>query len=460
MTEEEMIILRNLQHNEDFTRKVIPFLKEEYFTDDVGKNYFKTIEEFFGKYNSLPTKEAVEIEFSNIKATEQTYKGLLETSENVEQLKDKKDNITWLVKTAEDFCKNRSLYLALMEAVSIADGQNNLLTTTSIPDILSKALAVSFDSAICHDYLDDMEERYKIYTTAIAKVPFRLDTFNKMTNGGAERKTLNVVAAPTGEGKSILLCQMAADYMRTGQNVLYITLELAEWKIGQRIDANLMNISLDDISTIPPAIWDQKSAQVRSMCVGKLKIREYGNGTASAANFRFLLQEIKQKNNFVPDVIIIDYIGICASSRVKDRGNTYAYGKSVAEELRSLMVENNVVGWSAVQVNRSGYNNSEIDITNTAESMGGPNTFDFMVVLIASEELDQLGQVMIKQLKNRYNDKRKDSCVVMGLDRAKMKFFDLNNTQIQQSQQQTSPVPTVQKKQTNQQPNKFKGVKV
>ena len=424
----EKVILRNLQYNEDFARKVLPFIKEEYFLQQDDRLYFARLEKYFNEYNALPTKEAMVIDIQDLKTSQDIVTSSIKMAEDFSADKGSPVNTNWLMDQAEEFCRGKALYLALMESIAIADGNNSSLQKTAIPDILSKALAVSFDSDIGHDYLKDTDKRYEFYTTKANKIKFHIDSFNIITNGGAERKTLNAVAAGTNAGKTIMLCDLAANYMREGYNVLYITLEMADMKIAQRIDANLMNIDINDIDKMPKILWDEKVEQVRAKCKGKLVFKEYPTSGANASHFRYLIRELKQKQNFIPDVIMIDYINICASVRYKNAAESYGYMKGVTEELRGLMVETNAVGWTGVQFNRAGINNSDADMTNTGESMGIVHTLDFLVALIVTEDLIKNGQVMIKQLKSRYGDKDKTPKFMVGIDRPKMRFYELTNS--------------------------------
>lgn len=391
--------------------------------------YFEEIEKYFEKYNALPTKDALDIQFDSMKTLAQDeFDSLLKATEEFEKDKASPVNQTWLLEKTEQFCQDQSLLLALQEAVSISKGENKNLSTTAIPDILSKALAVSFDTNLGHDYFADHKERFLSYSLKVDKIPFHLDTFNKATSGGAERGTVNCVAAGTGVGKSHFLTDLAANYVMNGYNVLYITMELSEKKIGQRIDANLMNLPMLDVTTQAETAWDSNIAKLRAKTVGTFKVKQYANGTAHIGHFKHLLREYKQKYSFVPDIIMVDYLNICASSRIKDRSNMYTYVKSISEELRALAVEANVVLWTATQLNRDGIDNTDADIKNISESMGGPHTFDFLFALLAPEQLLALGQVCVKQLKTRYADLGQQVKFHIGIDRAKMRFYDLQNS--------------------------------
>ena len=425
--EVEKIILRNLNYNEDFARKVMPFIKEEYFLQDDERLYFSRLEKHFVEYNALPTKEAIILDIQDLKLHADTVNSAVKMAEVFAEEQGTPVTTNWLMDEAEKFCKEKAVYLALMEAVQIQGGTSKL-GVSAIPDILMKACSVCFDSDVGHDYLNGFDKRHEFYTTKANKIKFHLDSFNKITHGGAERKTLNCIAAGTNAGKSIFLCDLAANYMKEGYNVLYITLEMADMKIAQRIDANLMNVDINDIEKIPKLLWDEKAQAVRAKCKGKLYFKEYPTSGANASHFRFLIRELKQKQNFIPDVIMIDYINICASVRYKNAAESYGYMKGVTEELRGLMVETNAIGWTGVQFNRAGINNSDADMTNTGESMGIVHTLDFLVALIVSEDLIKNGQVMIKQLKSRYGDVNNISKFLIGIDRPTMRFFELNNS--------------------------------
>lgn len=468
----ETLILQNLHFNEEYTRTVIPFLKEEYFTDSTTKNFFSLVSEYFGKYNALPTKEVMDIEIANKAKSESVYKEMNALEDMLVESFSETNSVTsqkWLIDETEKFCKDRALFLALAEAAAIAGGQSDSLSTTAIPDILNSALGVSFDVNIGHDYVQDMDIRFEFYKNKIERIPFRLQTLNKITNGGFARKTLNCFAAGTGVGKSMLLCDLAASYVLDGKKVLYITMEMEEKLIGKRIDANLMNIDIGEIDDMPDAVYENKKELIRKKCLGVLKIKEYPTGSAHVGHFKVLLKELKQKSKFIPDVIIVDYMNICASARVKNRSDMYTYVKSIAEELRGFFFENNVIGLTATQLNRSGNNSSDVNIKNVSESMGGPATMDFLGAIISTEDLANMGHVLIKQLKNRYSDVFANNTIALGVDRAKMRFFDLTN-QPQNLGQQAMPTASSQKQHVPQvppktakpsQPNQIKkGVKV
>jgi len=447
----EKVILRNLQYNADFARKVLPYINENYFSTTTEQTYFSRLVEYFDKYNALPSKDALDIDIQSLQISQDVFDGLAEQIKFSHDTKDTPTNQDWLLAVTEKFCKDRALFLALTECVNIAEGkgQDKSLSTTAIPDILTKALGVTFDTNVGHDYLLDTDARFEYNNRKTSKIPFPYDIFNTITGGGAELKTVNVIGASTGVGKSMMMCDLAAHYIRTGYNVLYITLEMSEFKISQRIDANLMNVPLADAISMPRPLWDQKVEQIRAKCTGRLKVKEFPTGAAHVGHFRATLKELAQKNGFAPTIIFVDYMNICASAKFKDRSNSYGYVKSIAEELRGFAVEQNIMLWTATQLNRDGINNSDADLKNISESMGGPHTFDFLFAIITNEELAQLNQVLVKQLKSRYGDINHNSKFNLGIDRPKMKFYDLQNT----SPQRTTVAPTQNSKPTNQQGN-------
>ena len=426
MTDIEKLILHNLLKNETYARKVTPFLKREYFHDRSIRFVFETIHEFIQKYNNLPTKEALYIILDKNKTvTQDELKRISNIVEDISTSKESCD-IEWLVNETESFCKEKAVYNAIMESIQIIDGKTQQ-SHGSIPDILSKALAVSFDVHIGHDYIEDYEQRYEFYHTVEKKIPFDLDYFNQITNGGTPAKTLNIVMAGTGVGKSLFLCHHAANCLKQNSNVLYITCEMAEEKIAERIDANLLDITLDNLKELPKTIYEKRIQNLSAGVKGKLIIKEYPTATANVNHFRFLLDELWLKRKFKPDVIFIDYLNICASARLKNGNNinSYTYIKSIAEELRGLAVEYNVPIFSATQTTRSGYSNSDVGLEDTSESFGLPATADFMFALISTEELAEMNQIMVKQLKNRYNDTAVNRKFILGINRAKMKVFDI-----------------------------------
>ena len=424
MEKVETTILRNLLFNNDYCRKVLPFLKEEYFENLHEKVVFQEICNFINSYDDLATKEVLLIETENrTDITEDTYKTICEY---VSSLDDTHVEQNWLVDTTEKWCRDRAIYLALMESIKIADGQDEKKSRDSIPSILQQALSVSFDNHIGHDYLNDYEQRYEIYHTKEEKTPFDLEYFNKITKGGLPNKTLNIALAGTGVGKSLFMCHMASSVLLQGRNVLYITMEMAEEKIAERIDANLLNVNIQDIAELPKSTFENKVTKLAAKTQGSLIIKEYPTASAHSGHFRALLNELALKKSFRPDIIFIDYLNICASSRYRQGGsiNSYSYIKSIAEELRGLAVEAKVPIVSATQTTRSGYGSSDVDLTDTSESFGLPATADLMFALISTEELEQLGQIMVKQLKNRYNDLNVNKRFIVGIDRAKMRLYD------------------------------------
>jgi len=428
MEKVETTILRNLLFNNDYCRKVLPFLKEEYFENLHEKVVFQEICNFINSYDDLATKEVLLIETENrTDITEETYKTICEY---VSSLDDSHVEQNWLVDTTEKWCRDRAIYLALMESIKIADGQDEKKSRDAIPTILQQALGVSFDNHIGHDYLNDYEERYEIYHTKEDKTPFDLEYFNKITKGGLPNKTLNIALAGTGVGKSLFMCHMASSVLLQGRNVLYITMEMAEEKIAERIDANLLNVNIKDIAELPKSTFENKVNKLAAKTQGSLIIKEYPTASAHSGHFRALLNELALKKSFRPDIIFIDYLNICASSRYRQGGsiNSYSYIKSIAEELRGLAVEAEVPIVSATQTTRSGYGSSDVDLTDTSESFGLPATADLMFALISTEELEQLGQIMVKQLKNRYNDLSVNKRFVVGIDRAKMRLYDCEQT--------------------------------
>jgi len=465
----EIVILENLLYNDDYTRKVLPFLKAEYFTDGNEKTVFTAISEFVGKYSALPSKEAVGIVIKESKIlTEEQFK---KCREIVEALSDEKQNQQWITDETEKFCKDKSLYNAVLESIHIIEGKSKNKTPAALPDILSKALAVSFDTHVGHDYIEDADSRFEFYHKKESRLPFDLEYFNTITNGGVPQKTLNVILAGTGVGKSLFMCHHAANCLSLGKNVLYITCEMAEERIAERIDANLMDTTLDDLKALPKDMYEKKMERIREKTQGKLIIKEYPTASANVNHFRILLEELKLKKRFKPDVIFIDYLNICASARIKMNASvgSYSYIKSIAEELRGLAVEVGVPIFSATQTNRTGFTNTDVGLEDTSESFGLPATADFMFALITTEEMDKLGQVLVKQLKNRYNDTANNKRFVVGINRAKMKLFDVEES-AQTDIVNTTPPPQKQqfkafgdkKKFANkdQVDSKFKGWKV
>ena len=420
----ETTILRSLAHNEEYSRKVLPFIRSEYFTDYTEKVVFEEICKFIFKYNKLPTQEVLRVEVdSRSDLNETSYKDVTNYVNNLEKTV---LDFTWLSDITEKWCRDKAIYLALMESISIVDGNDDKKTKDAIPSILSDALAVSFDTNVGHDYLQDYQERYDFYHQTEEKIPFDLEFFNKITKGGLPNKTLNIALAGTGVGKSLFMCHMAASCLLQGKNVLYITCEMAEEKIAERIDANLLNVNIQEIQNMPKSMFENKVTNLSKKTQGTLIIKEYPTATAHSGHFKSLLNELALKKSFRPDIIFIDYLNICASSRYRGNlsVNSYSYIKAIAEELRGLAVETNVPIVSATQTTRSGYGSSDVELTDTSESFGLPATADLMFALISTEELESLGQIMVKQLKNRYNDPTMNKRFVVGIDRAKMRLYD------------------------------------
>ena len=420
----ERTTLSNLVANEDYCRKVLPFIKSAYFTVKEERIIFDEINSFVDKYRKIPTKISLEIEVEQRKdLTENEHSKIVEI---IQTLDSTDVDMDWLLDTTEKFCKDKAIYNAIVDGISIIDGKDKDRTPDSIPSILTDALAVSFDNAVGHDYLQDSDSRFDFYHRVEERVPFDLEFFNKITKGGLPTKTLNIALAGTGVGKSLFMCHMAASSLSQGKNVLYITLEMAEERIAERIDANLMNVSMEDLHDLPKKMFDDKIAKIIKKTSGKLIVKEYPTASAHSAHFRGLIKELAIKKSFKPDIIFIDYLNICASSRFKgaQNVNSYSYIKSVAEELRGLAVECNVPIMSATQTTRGGFTSSDIGLEDTSESFGLPATADFMFALISNEELEALNQIVVKQLKNRYNDPTTNKRFVLGIDRSKMKLFD------------------------------------
>ena len=421
----EQKILTNLIYDEQYCRKVIPFIKREYFADRKEAIVASEIVKFFTTYNKPITKEILSIEIGNRKDIND--KELAEVNGYVDSLTHDAVNEEWMLQNTEKFCKDRAVYNAILNSISIIDGRDKVHTQDSIPSILSDALAVSFDSHVGHDYLDNSAERFDFYHRVEEKVAFDLDMFNKITKGGLSKKTLNIALAGTGVGKSLFMCHVAAGCLVQNKNVLYITMEMAEERIAERIDANLLNLTMDELKVVDKDIFDNRLEKIRKKTQGKLIVKEYPTASAHAGHFRALLEELKLKREFKPDIIMIDYLNICSSQRMKQGGsvNSYTYIKAIAEELRGLAVEYNVPIVSATQTTRSGYTNSDPGLEDTSESFGLPATADFMFALVSNEELEGLNQIIVKQLKNRYNDPGYYKRFVIGIDRAKMKLYDV-----------------------------------
>jgi archaellum biogenesis ATPase FlaH len=426
----ENAIFGNLVYNEEYARKCIPFLKEEYFAPQDQKALFRLIKGYVDKYNAFPTKEVMAIDLANTEGiSEDTFKNCKELINGLTH--EKSTKIDWLLDQTEKFCQDKAIYNAIMASIGILDDSTGKTSKGAIPQILSDALAVSFDTHIGHDFLEDSDSRYDFYHAKEVRIPFDLDYFNKITQGGIPRKTLNIALAGTGVGKSLFMCHCAAANLIKGFNVLYITLEMAEERIAERIDANLLDVTLDDLKLLPKEIYAKKIERIKGKTNHKLVIKEYPTACAGSANFRHLLNELKIKKNFIPDVIYIDYLNICMSSRIKHGANVNSYTliKAIAEELRGLAVEFNVPIVSATQTTRSGYSSSDVGLEDTSESFGLPATADFMFALIKqSEEMADLNQIMVKQLKNRYGDPNLNSRFVVGVDRGKMRLYDVEQS--------------------------------
>ena len=421
-------ILSNLLNNEEYCRRVIPYIKREFF-DGSHRTVFDLITQFVGKHNKLPTTSVLELELRKSSAHEDI---LNESAILIAEISKKIDIDTgYLIKESEKWCRDRAVYNAIMDSIQIIDGKSKDKTEGAIPEILSDALGVSFDQAIGHDYIDNSDQRFDFYNTKEDRIPFDLDYFNKITKGGLPNKTLNIALAGTGVGKSLFMCHCAASALQQGKNVLYITMEMAEERIAERIDANLMDLPIEQLQRISKNAFDSKIQKIATASIGKLIVKEYPTGAAHTGHFRALLNELKMKKNFIPDMIYIDYLNICASSRMKGLGgsiNSYSYIKAIAEELRGLAVEFNVPIVSATQTTRSGYSNTDVGLEDTSESFGLPATADLMFALISTEELEELGQLLVKQLKNRYNDPTKYKRFVVGIDRSRMKLYDVEES--------------------------------
>lgn len=426
----ELVILKNLIYNEEYLRKVLPFLKPEYFSNKIEKTIFNEIIDFTGKYNNSPTPESLKIAVGELNITQDEVDNLATYINGIESNKKDSTKLEWLIDKTEEFCQEKSIYNAVLNSISILDGADKTNDKGAIPKILSDALSVSFDNSVGHDYLEDAASRYEYYHRQESKIPFDLDYFNKITKGGLSTKTLNVILAGTGVGKSLFMCHVAAACMAQGKNVLYITMEMAEERIAERIDANLLNVTMDELMDLSEESYIKKVKRVHSKTVGKLLIKEYPTASASATHFRTLLNELNLKRNFIPDIIFVDYLNICCSSRLKvgSNINSYTYVKAIAEELRGLAVEYDLPLVTATQTTRSGFNSSDPGMEDVSESFGLPATADMMFALISSEELEQLNQIMVKQLKNRYSDLTHHKRFTIGIDRAKMKLYDIEQS--------------------------------
>ena len=423
----EQTILKNLIYNEEYSRKVLPFIRPDYFSDNIEKTVFKEVFDFTNHYKNPPTHEALVINFTEKKdVSDEVVKGAIELLNELNQAKEEPTETPWLVDQTEKFCQDKAIYNAIMESVGILDNKSHKKSKGEIPQLLSDALGVSFDNTVGHDYINDSDARYEAYHKVESRIRFDLDLFNKITKGGLPIKTLNIALAGTGVGKSLFMCHVASGCLSQGHNVLYITMEMAEEKIAERIDANLLNIDLNELHTLSKEDYERKFSALKSKTHGKLIIKEYPTASASVLHFRALLNDLAIKKNFKPDIIFIDYLNICCSARIKPGANvnSYSYIKSIAEELRGLAVENALPIVSATQTTRSGFSSSDPGLEDTSESFGLPATADFMFALVSNEELEALGQILVKQLKNRYGDPNDYKRFVLGIDRAKMRLYD------------------------------------
>ena len=427
----ETLILKNLIHNDEYARKVLPFLNKDYFEEHTDKLLYEHVDTFITKYNNLPTKEALVIELENSSLNDTEFDNVTELLTHVDgQNTDEKPDIQWLLETTERFCQDKAIYNAVVKSIKILDEPDKTNDDKGvIPELLTDALSVSFDPHIGHDYFLDSDDRYLFYHRVEKKIPFDLEFFNKITQGGLSTKTLNVALAGTGVGKSLFMCHQASSCLSQGHDVLYITLEMSEERIAERIDANLLNIGLNDLVSLPKTMYEKKIDELKKTIKGRLIIKEYPTAAAGSNHFRTLLNELNLKRNFTPDIIFIDYLNICSSSRIRTGQyvNSYSYIKAIAEELRGLAVEYDVPIMSATQTNRQGFQNTDIGLEDTSESFGLPATADFMFAIISNENLDEAGQILIKQLKNRYSDLTTNKKFLVGIDRAKMKLIDLGD---------------------------------
>ena len=431
MSRLEQTILKNLIYNEEYTRKVLPFIRSEYFSNVNERNVFKEVFSFINEYKTLPTNEALIINFTESKEHSETQvREAIQLLQELNKSKNEPSEIQWLTTQTEKFCQDKAIYNAIMESVSILDDKTGAKTKGEIPKLLSDALGVSFDSHIGHDYINDYDSRYDFYHKTEKQIQFDLDLFNKITKGGLPIKTLNIALAGTGVGKSLFMCHVAASCISQGHNVLYITMEMAEERIAERIDANLLNVDLNSLKTMTKDEYTKKFNALTNKVHGKLIIKEYPTASASVLHFRTLLQDLALKKNFKPDIIFVDYLNICSSARIKHGANvnSYSYIKAIAEELRGLAVEYSVPIVSATQTTRSGFTNTDPGLEDTSESFGLPATADFMFALVTSEELEQLNQIVVKQLKNRYGDPNLHKRFVIGIDRSKMKLYDVEDS--------------------------------
>jgi len=439
----EQTILRNLLTNDDYARKVAAFLQPEYF-EGVYKGLFKEFTLFIAKYNKLPSMEAFKIEIdSGDRLNDEQYRHAIEILPNI--FTPQKENLEWLIDSTEKWCQDRAVFNSVMESIQIIDGKHQTLSKNAIPDVLSKALAVTFDTAVGHDYLENIDERFEFYHRQEERIPFDLDYFNRITKGGLPNKTLNIALAGTGVGKSLFMCHCAASALSQGRNVLYITMEMAEERIAERIDANLLNVDIGSLEYMQEDKFKDRVKSIADKTQGKLIIKEYPTGQANTSHFRALLNELKLKKNFVPELIYIDYLNICASSRMKSMGgsiNSYTYIKSIAEEMRGLAVEFNLPIMSATQTTRSGYSNDDVGLEDTSESFGLPATADLMFALISNDELSNNNQILVKQLKNRYNDPSVNQRFTIGVERSKMRLHDVDESLciLNKPEEDTGPV--------------------
>ena len=425
----EPLILGSLLHNEEYTRKVLPFLEEEYFDSLENKLIYRTIDTYIKDYNSIPTKDALRLSLEESRSvSEEQFEVVSKTINELSY--DDKNSEDWLLDKTETFCQDKALYNAIRTSIGVMDSNDSKLDKGSIPKLLQDALGVSFDNSVGHDFLENVDERYEFYHRKEARIEFDIELLNTITKGGLPRKSLNIILAGTGVGKSLAMCHFAASNLMHGKNVLYITLEMAEERIAERIDANLLDASIDEIHMMPKDVFEKKVNRLKTKTPGKLIVKEYPTASAGSGHFRHLLNELKLKKNFTPDIIYIDYLNICTSSRIKANAmaNSYTLIKSIAEELRGLAVEYDVPIVSATQTTRSGFSSSDVGLEDTSESFGLPATADFMVALIATEELEQLGQIMIKQLKNRWGDPNSNKRFVIGIDRSRMRFYNVEQS--------------------------------
>ena len=461
----EQTILKNLIYNEEYSRKVLPFIRPDYFSDNIEKTVFKEVFDFTNHYKNPPTHEALVINFTEKKdVSDDVVKGAIELLNELNQAKEEPTETPWLIDQTEKFCQDKAIYNAIMESVGILDNKTHKKSKGEIPQLLSDALGVSFDNTVGHDYINDSDARYEAYHKVESRIRFDLDLFNKITKGGLPIKTLNIALAGTGVGKSLFMCHVASGCLSQGHNVLYITMEMAEEKIAERIDANLLNIDLNELHTLSKEDYEKKFSALKSKTHGKLIIKEYPTASASVLHFRALLNDLAIKKNFKPDIIFIDYLNICCSARIKPGANvnSYSYIKSIAEELRGLAVENALPIVSATQTTRSGFSSSDPGLEDTSESFGLPATADFMFALVSNEELEALGQILVKQLKNRYGDPNDYKRFVLGIDRAKMRLYDAEpsaQADIVDAGQEDKPLNTFGNRESKFKKN-FEGLKV